>query len=744
MKTFILFVLLALLFSTVFSQELLKGFVGEKDEKGNEHPLAGVNSYWLGTSTGTITDTNGMFTLPFVEGSKTLVVRCVGYRPDTIAIKTQHTIRLFLKSEAHDIGDVNIVGERQASFLDYANPFNKTIVTEKELFKAACCNLSESFQTNPSVDVSFTDAITGTKQIEMLGLSGIYTQTTMENMPYIRGLTSNVGLTFIPGSWIEAINVSKGLGSVANGYESITGQIDVDLRKPEKENEKQFFLNLYGNQDRRMEANLNVRERLSDRISSMTLLHISSQQNSVDENGDGFRDMPLFTTFNVLQRWNFTNLNGITGQLGVQYVSDKKDGGTLNQSSTAAYLYGTQSDLFRVHGKTGFVFSKDHNQSIGIQWSLSRYRSSSHFGLRDYNGDEQSGYINVLYQSSLAGTLHNFRTGISFLFDGFDETFDHTPYRRVERVPGVFFEYTLSPSEKLSVVAGIRADEHNAYGTMITPRLHIRYTPQEDWVLRLAAGRGYRTANIFAENSTVFASSRKDSIVSTVKFGYGLKQEIAWNYGFNLTHYFQFNYHDATLMIDLYRTDFEQLVLADLDSNPHQVRFYSVPNGSYSNSVQTELDIQPLERLDVRVAYRYLDVKQKLNGMWLERPLAAQHRVLMTVSYATDRDQPDDPQTSFDVTMQWFGKKRIPETLLNPDSLRARAYSPGFLTVNLQATRTFIKGLDVYLGIENLFNFKQSDPILDAANPQGQFFDASLIWGPLSGRMMYAGLRLRI
>ena len=744
MKSFMFSIFFFLLLSSAFAQELLKGFVGEKDEKGYEHPLVGVSAYWLGTSRGTMTDTNGFFTIPFVKETTMLVVRCIGYHPDTLAILTQNKIRIFLTAEARTLSEVNVVGERQASYLEYANPLNKTVVTEKELFKAACCNLSESFQTNPSVDVSFTDAITGTKQIEMLGLSGIYTQTTMENMPYIRGLTSNVGLTFIPGTWIEAINVSKGIGSVANGYESITGQIDIDLRKPEKDDEKQFFLSLYGNQDQRMEVNLNVRERLSDRLSSMTLFHLSSQQHPVDDNGDGFLDTPLFTTYNILQRWNFTNLNGITAQLAVQYINDKKDGGTLVQSSPNSYSYGTQDDLVRVNGKMGYIFSDDHSQSIGVQWSLSRYQNSSHFGSREYIGDEQNGYINILYQSSLAGTEHKFRTGLSFLFDEYDETLDLMQYQRVERVPGVFFEYTFSPDEKFSLVAGIRTDEHNAYGTMITPRLHIRYTPQEDWVLRLAAGRGYRTANIFAENSTVFASSRTVSIVPTRTFGYGLNQEVAWNYGFNLTHYFQFNSRDATLIIDLYRTEFEHVVVADLDANPHQVLFYSVPNGSYSNSFQTELNFQPIERLDVRIAYRYLDTKQKLDGVWLERPLTAQHRALVTVSYVTEHDQPDDPQTSFDVTMQWFGKKRIPETLLNPDSLRALNYSPSFLTMNLQVTRTFMKGIDVYLGIENLLNFRQTNPILDSANPKGPYFDASLVWGPITGRMAYAGLRLRI
>jgi outer membrane receptor for ferrienterochelin and colicins len=744
MKKHILLTLLFLASVLAPAQDLLRGFVGERDEKGIENPLVGVNVYWLGTSRGSMTDTAGRFAIPIIEESKSLVVRYVGYVADTVLITGKRSILIFLRPDVKSVGDVDVVGERSASYLEYSNPFSKNVMTEKELFKAACCNLSESFQTNPSIDVSFTDAITGTKQIEMLGLSGIYTQTTLENMPYIRGLTSNVGLTFIPGTWIEAINVSKGIGSVANGYESITGQIDVDLRKPQNKEERKIFLNIYGNQDQRMEANLNFRQPVSENFSSMTLLHFSSQRSKVDENRDGFLDMPLFTTINLMQQGTYILPSGFENRFGIQYVSDIKDGGTHGRIFPLTYSYGTSNSLFRVYGKTGYVFQSEHGRSIGLQWSLSRYKNDAHFGSRLYNGEEETGYVNVIYQDELSSEEHKFRTGISFLFDQYKERFDLLPFQRIERVPGVFFEYTFTPSEKLSAVAGIRVDEHDTYGTMITPRLHIRYTPQEDWVLRFAAGRGYRTANIFAENSTVFASSRTVSIVPSNNFGYGLKQEIAWNYGFNLTHYFTFDYRDATFLFDIYRTEFEQLVLADLDANSHEVRFYSVLNGSYSNSIQAELNIKPLEHFDARIAYRFLDVKQKLNGIWHERPLTAQHRALATVSYSTERDQPDEPQTSVDVTMQWFGKKRIPSTLSNPVGFRAAEYSPDFATINLQFTRTFTKELDLYLGIENLFGYTQHDPILDSANPNGSLFDASLIWGPLSGRMIYAGLRYRI
>ena len=744
MKVLTLCVFILFSISLVHSQDILNGFVSEKDENGNDIPLVGVNVYWLGTNLGTTTDIDGKFSVLKNPESKFLIVSHIGYVSDTLEITTENFIRVSLKPDIKSVGDVNVVGERPALYLEYSNPFFKNVMTEKELFKAACCNLSESFETNPSVDVSYTDAVTGMKQIEMLGLSGIYTQTTLGNMPYIRGLTSNVGLTFIPGTWIEAINVSKGIGSVANGYESITGQIDVELRQPQNPDESKIFLNIYGNQDRRMESNLNFRQSVNDNLSSMTLLHYSSQRYVVDENGDNFLDMPMFTTINLMQQWSYIVPEGFENRIGLQYVDDSKDGGTHNRTNQFAYKYETKNNMVRIFGKSGYISQDEKRRSIGLQWSLSRYRNNAHFGSKLYSGVEKTGYVNLIYQDKISGDEHKFRTGLSFLIDQYSERFDSADYDRIERVPGMFFEYTFSPNEKLSTVAGIRIDDHNYYGKMITPRLHVRYTPQEDWVLRLAAGRGYRTANIFTENSTVFASSRTVNILTTTDFGYGLSQESAWNYGFNLTHYFIFDYRDATFMFDIYRTEFKQAVLADLDANPQEVRFYSATNGAYSNSIQAELNFKPIERVELRLAYRYLDVMQKLSGVWHQRPLTAQHRALTTISYSTERGQPYDPQTSVDVTLQWFGKKRVPSTQSNPIGYRIDNYSPAFATMNLQLTRTFTKELDIYLGAENLFGYTQTNPIIDSANPASPFFDASLIWGPISGRMFYAGLRYRI
>lgn len=733
------------------AQGILKGTVSEKDESGNLKPLFSASIQWLGTGSGTTADENGHFSIPMNARSNKLIVSMMGFRADTVIINGQQNIGVVLVSEAHSLNDVIVTGKTQSLLSDYLHVENKSIITEQELCKAACCNLSESFETNPSVDVSFTDAITGARQIEMLGLSGIYTQTTMENLPYIRGLMSTTGLTFIPGTWVKAINMSKGIGSVANGYESITGQIDIDIQKPVAEDSERMLLNLYGDYDRRIEGNLNYRFNAGNNISAITLLHASSRNHALDGNNDMFTDMPDFSIYNFMQRWNFDFQNGWISQLGLQYLKDKKRGGTIEHkdngpvlsSMPGDYRYTIDNSQYNIYGKHGYIFPDDVNRSFGLQWSFNGFSNRSDFGMRNYSGDEKTGYINFIYQSHFGSEAHKYRTGISFLYDSFNETFLSGSYKRTERVPGVFLEYTFSHDETFSLVLGGRGDYHNFYGAMLTPRIHIRYSPQEDWVLRAAAGRGFRTSNIFTEYSSVLSSARSVEISPSADFGYGLQQEKAWNFGINATHYFLYNYSEGSIQLDVYRTVFEQANIADLDSDPQKIRFSSVPHGSYSNSIQLQLNFAPFERFDVRAAYRYMDVRQSINGKMTSRPLSSMNRALLNLAYATEKET-DDAQMQYDMTIQWFGSKRIPSTASNPVHLRAPGKSPDFAVINTQITRVFNSAFSVYLGIENLLGFRQKELMIDPMNPNGRYFDASLVWGPVNGRMVYTGMRLRL
>lgn len=741
--TSLLFIILFYLSSP--AQEKITGVVSE-NQSGELKPLPGANIFWLGTQRGTSAGDDGSFSLDKTTVSNKLVVSMMGYRADTLVITTQKHLDIVLQTEAHKLKDVEVVGKTGSTFSDYLDVQNKSVMTEKELCKAACCNLSESFETNPSIDVSFSDAITGAKQIEMLGLSGIYTQTTMENIPSVRGLQSNSGLSSIPGTWVKAINVSKGIGSVANGFESITGQIDIDMRKPLEEDSETMFLNLYGDYDQRFEGNLNYRVSLTDELSVITLLHASSRSHSVDNNKDLFTDMPRFSSFNIMQRWNYMFSDGWVGQFGFHAVKDDKSGGTISShaNSYPAYKYETDLGNLSFYGKIGYVFPDDEHKSFGLQLSYNDYNNKSVYGIKKYSGDQKTGYLNFLYQSHFISEQHEFRTGFGILYDQFSEHYQDMKFNRTEKVPGAFFEYTFSPDETFSAILGLRGDYHNFYGTMFSPRLHLRYAPQEDWILRLAAGRGYRSSNIFTEYASVLTSNRQVIINGTDRYGYGLQQEKAWNYGLNLTHYFVYNYSESTISLDLYRTDFESLTIADMDTHPGEISFSSVKNGAYSYTAQVELNIQPLERLETRAAYRFMNVKQKINGEYLTRPFTSMNRALLNFAYTTETETDNDPKMVYDMTLQWFSKKRLPSTASNPSEFRAREYSPSYVVVNAQVTRSFSEGFDLYIGIENLFDFRQTDIIIDPLNPNGQFFDASLIWGPVNSRMTYAGLRWRL
>ncbi len=739
----------ALLFAQ--SSGVVQGRVAERTEEGQFRPVIGASVYWLGTRAGTTADTAGRFQLAFPEGGGRLVVSSVGFRPDTLTIIEPRVLRVTLVAEASEVEGVNVVGQRAPSFIEYRATTNTVVMTEKELFKAACCNLSESFETNPSVDVSFTDAVTGTRQIEMLGLAGTYSQITLENMPAVRGLTSNVGLTYIPGSWIDNIQVSKGVGSVANGYESITGQINVEYRKSWNEAEQRMYLTMFGTDDQRFELNGNIRTPINEYLSSLTMVNVDTRRFSMDRNGDRFLDIPLGTAGHLLQRITLHDYDGFEAQVLVQYTSDEKRNGTMHGVdmdhaalgvSPTEYRYRMKASQLRISGKTGFVF-EDQGHSIGLQWSYLDYRQSSTLQHRDYAGRERTGYLNLLYDAQVVPDVHRLRGGVSFVIDDYDERVFGTDYARVERVPGVFAEYTYSPDEDLSVVAGLRADRHDLFGSFITPRLHVRYAPTLDWTLRLSAGRGQRTANMFAENVAAFASSRTPVIEGFVP-GSAYHREVGWNVGLSATRYVTVNGREGTFTVDLHRTMFDDQLVVNLDRDARTVVFQPLAGSSFSNSIQAEANVQPWERFEVRTAYRYLDVQQSLDGRLVERPYVAKHRAFVNLAYTTQPDDDGAGRMTYDLTVSWLGSKRLPATAASPFAFRRPTRSPDFFLVNGQVTRMLWAGLDLYVGVENLFDFRQGDPIISASDPSNAYFDSSIIWGPVQGRMIYGGLRWRM
>ena len=721
---------------------LIRGQVSETMADGTESPVYGANVYWLGTNLGTSTDDDGLFEIDRVDNTKRLVISFVGYTNDTIDVTDQSFIQVNLTTNV-SLDEIQIVHRKKSTEISFSDPLKIEKIGEKELLKAACCNLSESFETSPSIDVSFSDAVTGTRQIQMLGLAGPNVQITRENMPNVRGMSSLYGMSYIPGTWIESIQLNKGTGSVVNGFESIAGQINVELRKPETA--EKLYLNFYANEGGKLEANSNFAHVLKGgKWSTALLLHGKSNQTRNDRNNDGFLDMPLSSNFIGLNRWKYVGDDGLRVQFGIKGTFAQTTGGELDFEhipDVQQPIWGMFMDVNRYEGwaKIGRVFEDTPWKTYGLQISAVSHNQDSNFGDRIYNGNQKSVYANFVYQSILTNTNHSFKAGASLQYDDYKERLEDSFFDRREVVPGAYFEYTNLAYEGLSFVAGIRGDHHNTYGFFVTPRLHLRYAPNDDTVIRASAGRGQRTANILSENNGLLASARRFEILGDGSDKpYGLNPEVAWNFGINLTQTFRLDYRDGTFSFDFYRTDFSNQIVVDLDQSPRQVAFYNLDGKSFSNSLQAQLEYEIINFLTAKIAYRWFDVKTTFDGELLKKPLVANHRAFLNLAYETRNDW------KFDYTVNWTGQKRIPNTLGNPEALRLPEQSPDFVMMNAQVSKLWNERIEVYLGVENILSFRQDSPILASDQPFSEYFDSSLIWGPIFGRNTYVGLRYRL
>ena len=646
------------------------------------------------------------------------------------------------------LNEVKVVKKRKGIQKSFTVTGNTTIVTSKELLKAACCNLAESFETNPSIDVNFSDALTGTKQIKMLGLTSPYLMITEENVPSVRGASQAYGLSFTPGTWVESIQITKGAGSVVNGYESISGQINTELIKPI--NDIPFFLNAYGSTDSRFELNTHFNTKISDKWSSSLFLHGNTRVAKTDMNDDGFLDNPLAKQINILNRYQYYNAEkGWVSFMNFRYMNDKKQTGELDFDSkkdkgTTNY-WGSEINTERldVATKVGYVFPDMPYQSIGFQNAFDSHNQHSYFGLNQYNIKQSSYYSNLIFNSIINNTMNKFATGLNFTYDKYQEFVNVNDYSRIDNSVGAFFEYTYDNGDDFSVILGGRIDNHNRLGTFITPRLHMRYNPWDKGVLRFSAGRGKRSANIFAENQPLFASSRTFEILNSNGKIYGLNPEIAWNYGLSFSQKFSFLGKSADVGFDLYRTDFQNQAIVDVMQSPQEVLFYNLDGKSYANSLQVEFNYEILNHLNLRSAYKFYDIQTDYLSGRYQKALQAKHRFFGNIEYETPVGEKGQ-QWKFDYTLNWIGQQQLPTTASNQEQDRLPEFSKSYSLMNAQITKIFSPTFEVYVGGENIGNYTQEKAILGSENPFGPNFDASIVYAPVFGQMYYAGLRFKI
>ncbi len=743
MRTILLFI--TLLFPmTIISQE-----VSGKVLDDNNMPVVGANVYWIDQSAGTVTDIDGKYKLENPSNIDKYVISYIGFFNDTISSNYEgQKIYLQKKSDLEEIVVTYNTKSSSVSLLSSANILN---ISSQELLKAACCNLSESFETTPSIDVNFSDAISGRKQIRMLGLSSPNILMSLENIPAIRGALQSYGLTYIPGTWIESIQVAKGSGSVVNGYESISGQINAELRKPL--NDDKFFLNLFINQMERLEVNTHYTANLNQKLDYGLYFHTNKKDTSADNNNDGFRDDPTGKQLNVLNRFQYTNLEkGLVGFFDLNYVFDERVYGQNEYISHTVFTENqnywggkTDSEIIKTNFKFGYVDPEITYRSLGIQFAYTGIDMGSSFGNNTHDIKQSSIFTNLVYNSIIENTYNKIKTGITLSYDEYDEYISNLDISRTEKSIGAYFEYNYNDSDKINLSAGIRFDNHNKIGTFISPRFHMNYMLFPKSTIKFSFGKATRLANIFSENQKLFFSSREIIFSDGLNHSdfANLKADEAWNYGISIINSFKLFGKESQLTLDYYITDFENKVVADWET-PTQINFYNLIGKSFSNSFQAQFSYTLSNSIDLLFAYKNTVAKTDYiaHGR-LKNPLTPSDRFFFNVAYNGPTND-KGKNWKYDLTFNHVGQQRLPSTETNPSEYQLSEISERLNLINTQITRVFNDSFQIYLGVENLTNYRQKNTILAADNPFGDYFDATYIYGPIFGRMSYLGLRYYI
>ena len=759
------------------------------DDKGE--PLVGANVYWAGTTVGVATDLDGRFQLEPVKSTNLLVTSFMGFHNDTTAVTAHSELTIVLVSDLL-LEEVDIVERKMAVLRSRISPLTTETLTGEALCMAACCNLSESFETSASVDVAYSDAATGAKQIRLLGLSGTYVQLLTENTPNIRGLAQSFGMEYIPGPWMEAIQVSKGTSSVLNGYEAIAGQINVEYLKPQTQDP--IALNAMISTETHAEVNASGGWDLNDKVSTGILFHAQNMSLELDHNHDGFLDMPKNTNVNLLNRW-YVKTGDYTGQFLVRGLYDRRIGGQTQEASSlspfASSPYKIDLNTWRVDGfmKNGYVFDAELGTSIGIITAASYHNQRNTYGPRHWNAAHSNAYLNAIFQTSFDDSAtdlwddhsHMLSTGLSLNYDGYNEVLSLPQginqntylFDLWEVTPGIFAEYTYTYKDKVTLLVGIREDYSTRYGFFTTPRMNLRYAPFEWWTVRGSIGLGYRSPNAIADNAAYLASNRMYYAYDRVSDnGYGimdgiLAQERSMNTGLSTIFYIPLGKRELQLSGEYYYTKFLDGVIADMDRNLHGITLYNMHDVEgaqyFSHNWQVEANMEILRGWSMTAAFRYTDVKQTTfntaaNEFQLrDKPLQNKFKGIITTSYQTPLKT-----WQFDLTAQFNGEGRMPDGFVIPEGSNQYTMHNGYIYHKwypqlLGQVTKFFRTWSIYLGAENITNFTQDNPIkgerlevrgerLEAkgggfVDPYSANYDASMIWAPIHGWKLYLGFR---
>jgi len=732
--------LFALVFASVFVQAQpvrVSVYEGGEDASTVPQAMVVVNDTAVG-----VTDRDGVFLWNTAVQGDRIKALFVGSQSEEFTYRGEGEIVLRLNASTV-LNAVEVVEAVEAVRIDAKALDFRQQINAKELRRAACCNLSESFENNPSIDVSITDAVTGTRELELLGLSGRFMQTQLDLLPLFRGLSLKRGFAQIPGVWVSSMQLSKGAGSVVYGHESTTGQLNIELLDPETAEGSR--VNIYANQTGRTEFNATTFFPVDAHWKTGFLVHGSNNPKAIDRNGDRFADQGSGHLVHVLNRWNYNN-GSWEAKLMLRALQDVQQGGQsdydFDQSESVQVLWGLErkQQLLGFSGKLGYLFPESDRteRSIGLMLSGTQTQQWAFAGHNRVDAKQGAYYANLIYASADLQSKMDWRLGGTATVDRWDlhHRMDSVDYAglRTETDWGVFGEWGWNPNETFGLLLGLRADQHRFLGTRLSPRIHLRYAVSDSSWIRLSAGRGWRAAQPWVEQFELLASARsvrwdEPGLTPTAPS----QAESAWNVGGSWVRDFALDFRKATLTLDVFGTWFDAMVWADREVAPDALHLRNL-GGAGNLSALFQVEWQIKRRMDIRLAYKYTEP-------WIERPegrvqtpFVSRHRALMGWFYETRN------RWGFDAALQWRGAQRV----VTSNPVEFNAFSPGFVVFNAQVKKQWGDRWETYIGAENLFDFVQNDPIVAPENPYEPGFDATLIWGPVMGRIVFVGVNYQL
>ena len=725
-------------------------FYGQVADMKNQ-PMPGATVCWVGTSIGARTDEHGEFGIPLPQDTITKPAQiAVVFQElrDTFSIDDFFSYWTLQASATLTLEEVQVRDANTGAYISVFQPVKVEIINRAELRKAPCCDLAGCFETQSTVQPTTTNILTNARELRILGLSGVYNQVLVDGLPTIQGLTYTYGTGTIPGSMLENIWVVKGANSVLQGYEGMVGQITIFPREggTAEPLTADVLINSFG--EKHLNAAIATDKK---RWTNYLALNTSQPGGKWDRDKDNFLDLPLITRYVVNDKWRFRkeNENGLSAMIGARYVNEDRIGGQKNfnpdtdKGTTNAYGQPVHFYQPEVYTKTGYRF--DANRKISLLASFVMQDQSSWFGLTKYDAQQRHAYANAQYELFWGkNKVHELKTGVSFRHFilneeiGFSEadtlrrSFAGT-YRREENIPGIFAENTFHfKDERWVWITGVRADHHNTFGWYATPRTMLRFNPTPDLDLRMSVGSGWRTVNLFPENTALLVGSRDIVLAET------LQPERAWNAGINATRRFTLGKARLTATADFYHTRFQNQVFPDYDSSPSKAVIANFTGKSISKGLQMELSAAWSRRVELRAAYNFLDVYRYQNGSKYLLPFNPRHKILGVATYRTAGER-----WQFDANLHWYGKQRLPNTTGNPENLRRPDHSNPYAVTSVQV-RHALRRLEFFVGCENLLGFRQSRPILGWEQPFSRWFDPSFAWGPTRGREFYIGSNFKL